>query len=276
MKTAATLIASTFLLISAISGRADQLMVLGTADIFAVLGASTVTNTGSTVLSGNLGVYSGSSITGFPPGTVINGTTNISDGVAMKAQNDALTGYNFLSGLAPTQNLTGMDLGGKTLTPGVYFFASSAQLTGPLTLDFLGMNDADIVFQIGSTLTTASGSTVNVVNLGANDNVYYQVGSSATLGTGTMFQGDILANTSITLTTGVDSSCGSAIALHGAVTLDTNVVNNCSTTGSDVGGPGTPMTDGGTPSPVPEPGTFGLLATGVLGAAGAFRRRFAA
>lgn len=275
MKTATTLIASTFLLFSAIAGRADQLMVLGTADSFAVLGASTVTNTGSTVLSGNLGVYPGSSITGFPPGTVINGTTHISDGVAMKAQNDALTGYNFLSGLAPTQNLTGMDLGGKTLTPGVYFFASSAQLTGPLTLDFLGMNDADIVFQIGSTLTTASGSTVNVVNLGANDNVFYQVGSSATLGTGTMFEGDILANTSITLTTGVTISCGSAIALHGAVTLDTNVVNNCSTTGSDVGGPGTPVTGGGTPSPVPEPGTFGLLATGVLGAAGAFRRRFA-
>lgn len=269
LKTATTLLASSILCLSAASGRADQMMVLGTADSFAVLGASTVTNTGNTVLSGNLGLYPGSSITGFPPGTVINGSTHISDGVAMTAQHDAFAGYTFLAGLTPTQNLTGQNLGGQTLTPGVYFFSSSAQLTGPLTLNFEGLSNADMVFQIGSTLTTASGSTVNVINQGANDNVYYNVGSSATLGTGSSFEGDILANTSITLTTGTNISCGSAIALNGAVTLDTNMVNNCSTTGSDVGGPGTA-------SPVPEPGTFGLLATGLLGAAGALRRRFAA
>lgn len=274
MKHSFSYLALGFLTLAALPGLADQLTVLGTADSFAVLGASTVTNTGPSVLSGNLGVSPGTAITGFTPGLVINGSTYAGGAVAMTAQADALAGYTFLQGLAPTHVLTGQDLGGMLLTPGVYFYASSAGLTGALTLDFQGLNNADIVFQIGSTLTTASGSVVNVINQGLNDNVYYQIGSSATLGTGTVFQGDILANTSITLTTGANITCGSAIALNGAVTLDTNVITNCSTTGSDV----TPIgkNPDPNPTPVPEPGTFGLLATGVLGAAGAFRRRLMA
>ena len=113
---------------------------------------------------------------------------------------------------APTQVLTGQNLGGMTLTPGVYFFASSAQLTGTLTLNNLGNPNAVFVFQIGSTLTTASASSVIFSNSLTDSNVYWQVGSSATLGTTTAFEGNILALTSITLNTGATIGCGSALA----------------------------------------------------------------
>jgi hypothetical protein len=119
----------------------------------------------------DLGVAPGTSITGFPPGIVL-GTIHNDDAVAMQAQADALAGYNFLAGLAPTGTLTGQNLGGLQLDPGVYFFASSAQMTGQLTLNFQGMNNAMIVFQIGSTLTTASASSVLVINPGSNDQVF--------------------------------------------------------------------------------------------------------
>src|SRR5450755_2096430 len=145
--------------------------VLGTADAFGILGASAVTNTGPSVVFQDLGVWPGNSITGFPPGIVL-GTIHNDDAVAMQAQADALTGYNFLAGLSSTQNLTGQDLGGLTLDSGVYFFASSAQMTGQLTLDFQGMNNGLIVFQIYSTLTTASASKVLVINPGLNDQVF--------------------------------------------------------------------------------------------------------
>ena len=148
-----------------------QASVLNSANAFGILGASAVTNTGPSVVDQDLGVWPGTSITGFPPGVVL-GTVHNDDAVAMTAQADALTGYNFLAGLARTGTLTGMDLGGLTLDPGVYFFATSAQMTGQLTLDFLGVNNALIVFQIGSTLTTASASSVLVINPGTNDQVY--------------------------------------------------------------------------------------------------------
>ncbi len=267
LRNASLQLVSTLLALCALSAHADQITVLATADSFAVLGASTVTNTGATILTGNLGLAPGSSITGFGPGTVVGGSTYIGSGVAATAQADALIGYNFLAALAPTQTLTGTDLGGLTLTSGVYFFASSAQLTGALTLDFQNLNDANIVFQIGSTLTTASDSSINVINQGTDDNVYFQVGSSATLGSGSALQGDILANTSISFDSTASLSCGSAIALNGAVTLIDNTIHNCSSTGSDIGGAAD------SPAPVPEPESLALLATGLIGTAATIRRR---
>jgi len=198
--------------------------VLGTAGNFTVLAGSTVTNTGFTVIQGNLGVSPGTAVTGFPPGLVVNGSIHSADAVALQAQSDLVTAYNALAGMAPTANLTGQDLGGLTLTPGVYKFDSSAQLTGALTLNALGNPAAVFVFQIGSALTTASASSVLGIN-GVDDcNVFWDIGSSATLGTTTAFQGNILATTSITLDTGATIEQGSALAENGAVTLDDNTI----------------------------------------------------
>ncbi|MHB1006727.1 MAG: ice-binding family protein [Chloroflexota bacterium] len=197
---------------------------LGTAASFAVMGGSTVTNTGPTTVNGDLGVSPGSAVTGFPPGSVTGGTIHAADAVATQAQSDVTTAYNSLAGQACTTDLTGQDLGGKTLTAGVYCFSSSAQLTGALTLDAQGDAGAVFVFKIGSTLTTASGSSVLMINGGSPCNVYWQVGSSATLGTTTTFLGNLLALTSITLNTGAGVS-GRALARNGAVTMDTNNVS---------------------------------------------------
>jgi hypothetical protein len=198
---------------------------LGTAQKFAVLGASTVTNTGLTVLTGSLGVSPGSAITGFPPGVVTQGTIHSADPVAAQAQADALTAFNALGAEACTTNLTGADLGGKTLLPGVYCFNSTAQLTGTLTLNATSNPNGVFIFQIGSTFTTAANSAV-VINGGSPCNVFYQVGSSATLGTATRLLGSIFARASITEQTGT-SVTGGTYALNGAVTLDTNGVTAC-------------------------------------------------
>ena len=205
------------------SAWAQTAPAMGTAVSFAVLGASTVTNTGATSVVGDVGVSPGSAITGFPPG-VVTGTIHAADAVAAQAQVDAGTAYNSLGAEACTTNLTGQDLGGLTLTPGVYCFDSSAQLTGTLILNAAGDPNAVFVFLISSTLTTASNSTV--IASGSPCNVFFQVGSSATLGTGTQFSGNILALTSITLTAGASVSGGS-YALNGAVTMDTNAATAC-------------------------------------------------
>lgn len=210
-----------------ISSPAAAQISLGTAQNFGVLGGSAVTNTGASTVNGNVGVSPGTAVTGFPPGVVVGGAIHSNDAVAVQAQNDLTTAYNNIAATPCTVDLTGQDLGGRTLTPGVYCFASSAQLTGALTLDALGNPNALFLFKIGSTLTTASGSSVAVINGGTSCNrVFWQVGSSATIGTGTSFAGDILALTSITLTTGANTS-GRALARNGAVTLDTNNVNTC-------------------------------------------------
>jgi uncharacterized repeat protein (TIGR01451 family) len=197
---------------------------MGTTQSFAVLGGSTVTNTGPTVITGDLGVSPGSAVTGFPPGTVAGGTIHAADAIALQAKSDTTIAYNNLAGQPSTGSLTGQDLGGLTLVPGVYSFSSSAQLTGALTLDAQGSSAAVWVFQIGSTLTTASGSSVVLINGASPCNVFWQVGSSATIGTTTTFVGNIFALTSISLTTGA-TVAGRALARNGAVTMDSNQVS---------------------------------------------------
>jgi len=227
---------------------------LGTAASFAVLGGSTVTNTGPTVVTGDLGVSPGSAITGFPPG-IVNGTSHAADAVALQAQSDLTTAYNNLAGQPCTADLTGQNLGGMTLTSGVYCFTSSAQLTGILTLNGQGNANAVFIFKIGSTLTTASSSSVVLINSASHCNVFWQVGSSATLGTGSQFRGNILALTSITVTTGVSVS-GRALARNGAVTLDSNTISNSGCPGAPpppTPGPTPGLTPGLTPGPTPGP-----------------------
>jgi hypothetical protein len=194
---------------------------LGSAASFVGLASSILTNTGPGVFVGDVGVSPGTAVIGFPPGTVRRGTIYKAGPVAAQAQIDANSAYNNLAGQTCNIDLTGKDLGGMTLTPGVYCFNTSAQLTGALVLDALGNPLAVWVFQIGSHLTTASSSSVAVINSGQAVNVFWQVGSSATLGTGTRFDGNILADASITLDTGA-SLIGRALALNGAVTMDTN------------------------------------------------------
>lgn len=203
-----------------------QAVPLDTAAAFGVLAGSTVTNTGTSVINGNVGVSPGGAIIGFPPG-IVNGTIHAADAVAGQAQSDLTTAYNNLAGRTPTANLTGQDLGGLMLTAGVYTFNTSAQLTGTLTLNGQGNPNSLFIFNIASTLTTASASSIQLTNGAQGGNVFFRVGSSATLGSGTSFVGDIIALTSITLDTAATINCGAALARNGAVTLDTNTIGIC-------------------------------------------------
>jgi hypothetical protein len=192
---------------------------------FSVLAGSTVTNTGSSVVSGDVGVSPGTSVKGFPPG-LAGGTIHSADGAAGQAQAALTAGYIDAAGRSGGTSVAG-DLVGQTLTAGVYKSTSSLAVSGDVTLDAQGNPDAVFIFQISSTLTTGSGSHIILANGAKACNVFWQVGSSATLGTNSVFKGNILALTSITITTGVNLE-GRALARNGAVTLDTDVITGCS------------------------------------------------
>src|SRR5205807_4021015 len=194
---------------------------LGTAANFAVLAGATVTSTGLTVITGDLGLSPGTAVTGFPPG-IVNGALHTGDSTAAIAEADLTNAVNVATALTLPILLTG-DLGGRTLVPGLYKSTSSLAVTGALTLDAQGDPNAVWVFQIASTLTTISGSQIILTGGAQASNVFWIVGSSATLGTTSVFKGTIMAYASITITTGATLD-GRALARTGAVTLDSNII----------------------------------------------------
>ncbi len=218
------------LLVGTSAGAAAVAPALGQAGSFAVLGNATVGSTGPSVISGDIGVFPGATLTGFPPAVQSSGLQYVGNVTAQNAEQDAMAAYTALSGQPCDANLTGQDLGGMHLFAGVYCFSASATLTGTLTLDAQGDANAVFIFRTGSTLITAAGAAVQVIGGGSNCNVFWQVGSSATLGTTTAFAGNILALVSITVTTGA-SVAGRVLALNGAVTLDSNPVAICAVCG---------------------------------------------
>jgi hypothetical protein len=227
-----------------------QITLGSTVDTFGVLAGSTVTSSGPTAVLGNLGVSPGSAVTGFPPGQV-SGTIHAADAFAGTAQTQLTTAYNAAAG-APSSATVSGDLGGLTFFPGVYTSSTSLAITGTVTLNALGNPNAQFIFQMGSTLTTAVGSTVVLTNGAQASNVFWQVGSSATLGTSSFFSGNILALVSISLGTGAALQ-GRALARNGAVTLLSNTIN-------------TPAGSGGPPPlATPAPSSLILVTTALLG-----------
>lgn len=193
------------------------LIYLGTACGFAVLAGTTIANTGSTLINGNLGLHSGSSITGGP---VVTGTTQVNTPLAINAKTDLVSAYNQASAVPMTTDMSGINLGGQTLTPGVYFFSSSAAITGTLTLNGAGT----YIFQIGTALVTDGGIDVVLTGGATADQVFWQIGSSATLGTNTVFKGIVMALTSISVNGGTVN--GALMARNGAVTFTAGTTIN--------------------------------------------------
>jgi hypothetical protein len=245
---------------------------LGTAATYAILaGTPNVTNTGATVVSGSLGISPAASVTGFPPGTVVNGTIQAATAAAGVAKNDLTAAYGVAASSPCNFNKTGQNLGGQTLTPGTYCQTTAPTLTGILTLSGNGV----FIFQIGSTLVTAPGASVVLTGGAQPCNVFWQVSSSATLDTTTTFVGTIMALTSISLNNGA-SIQGRALARNGAVTLINNQITApTSCNAVTVAGPtpaptvsGAPAGGGGAPLGNGFPWILALVA-GVLAGAGA-------
>ncbi|RPH64917.1 MAG: DUF3494 domain-containing protein [Acidobacteria bacterium] len=196
---------------------------LGGAGAFVILAGSTVTNSGATALTGDLGVSPGTAVTGFPPGTM-TGTQHAGNATSAAAMTDLTTAYNDAAGRTQSPVTMAGNLGGLTLPPGLYKSTSSLSISsGDLTLDAQGDANAVFIFQMASTLTTTSGRKVILSGGAKSTNVYWQVGSSATLGTTSVFKGTIMADQSITLNTGANLN-GRALARIGAVTLAGNAV----------------------------------------------------
>jgi Ice-binding-like len=240
---------------------------LATVGPFVALGGSTVTNTGPSVLNGDLGVAPGSALVGFGLPAVVNGATHDNDAVAGQAQADLTTAYDVAAAqpVAPANDLTGTDLGNRTLAAGAYRYTSSAQLTGPLTLDAEGDPDAQFVFEIAAELTAAPASSVLLVNGASPCNVFWQIGSSATLDTTTAFQGNLMALTSISLNNGA-SVIGRVLARNGQISLMNNVLDGsmCGT-GSSSPPLGSPPP---TTTPPSGPGATGDVPAGELASTG--------
>lgn len=228
------------LVTSAGSSAVAQSINLGSAASFAVLGADSITNTGPTVVGGDLGLSPGTSFVGFAPGVVI-GSVYLTDSVALAAQTDALAAYNQLDALSFTSDLSGTNLGERTLGAGVYSYSSNAGMDGVLTLDGGGQSNARFVFQITSALDSHSSSSFNLINGASAANIWFQVGTSATLESNSFFVGTLIASESISLKTGADVT-GRIIALNGAITLDNNTINV---------------------SAIPEPANYGALVSGL-------------
>jgi hypothetical protein len=256
-------------LVAALAGNAlgaQAPVGLGTATNFAVLAGTTITNTGSTTITGDVGLHPGPAVAGFETVT-LNGVLHVADAVALQAKNDLVTAYDDAAGRTPVTAVA-TELGGTTLAEGVYGSATLG-LTGTLTLDAGGVPEAVFVFQAASTLITAPGSSVALINGASACNVYWQIGSSATLDTSTSFKGTILALTSIALNTGATLE-GRALARNGAVTLDANVITSAGCAASTPTQPAvTPPATGtlpSTPAAATGPGpmvAFLLIATAV-------------
>lgn len=226
-----------------------QTIVLGEAASFAVLASSTVTTSGVSSVVGDLGVSPSGTLVGFSGGDV-DGTIHLNTDTSYDARQDAYTAFNQLAALPFDQDLSTTDLGDRTLNAGVYSYSAAADFNGMLTLDAQDQEGALFVFQIGTTLTTAN-ATFNFVNGATADNVWFQIGSSATLGANTAFAGTLIADVSHTLATGVSVN-GRLIALTGAITMDANQITNVAS--------------------IPEPATAAmLLSAGALLLAGAIR-----
>lgn len=210
------------MLVSSSASAAPATVGLGTAESFSVLAGSTVTNTGPTTMFGDLGLSPGSSVTGAPH---VLGTTHVDDAVAIGAKSSLTTAYNDAAS-RPTNGSAGTDLTGQTFTAGVRTASSSLLLSsGSVTLDAQGDPNAVFIFQVGTTLTTGSNTSVSLINGAQACNVFWQIGSSATLGTGTRFVGTVMAAATITANTAATIH-GRLLAQTGAVNLDTNTITN--------------------------------------------------